>query len=182
MPVVGLGDGVPGPVGVLEILEDDPGVAVFVGRVAPDVEIPPERAGLGLPGPLEPGVLVGGVVDHQLGDDADAPPVGLAQELLEIRQRAVIRMDVEVIGNVVAVVAQGRGIERQQPEGGHPQFLEVVELLDQALEIADAVAVAVVKGLDVHFVDDGIFVPERIIGLYLCICQRWSPSAPGYMK
>ena len=109
-------------------------------------------------------MLVGGVVDDQLGDDADAARVRLVDEALEVVQRAVARMDVLVVGDVVAVVAQRRRIERQQPERVDAELLEVVELLRQAGEVADAVVVAVEEGADVHLVDDGVLVPERIIG------------------
>ena len=71
-------------------------------------------------------------------------------------------MDAVVVGDVVAVVAQGRGVERQEPEAGDPQVLEIVELPDQAGEVADAVVVAVGERLDVELVDDGVFVPERV--------------------
>ena len=64
---------------------------------------------------------------------------------LKSSQRAVVGMDVGVVGDVVAVVAQRRGIERQQPERGDAEVLQVVELLGQAAEVADAVAVAVVE-------------------------------------
>ena len=53
-------------------------------------------------------MLVGGVVEHQFGDDAQAAPVRFAQEHLEVRQRAVDRVDVEVVGDVVAVVLERR--------------------------------------------------------------------------
>ena len=76
VPVVGLGHRVPGPVRRLEVLEDDPGVAVAVGGVAPDVEVALRRARPRLAGALEPGVLVGGVVHDELGDDAEAPRRG----------------------------------------------------------------------------------------------------------
>ena len=79
-------------------------------------------------------------------------------------ERAVVRIDVVIIGDVVAVIAQRRGIKGQKPDGGDAQFLEIIELLDQAAEIADAVAVAVVERLDVQLVDDRVLVPERIDG------------------
>jgi hypothetical protein len=159
MPVVGAGDGVPGPVGGLEVLEDDPRLAVAVGRVAPDVEIALGAAGRGPPGALEPGVLVGGVVEHQLGDDPQAVPVGRAQEDLEVVQRAVAGVDVGVVGDVVAVIPQRRGVEGHQPERGDAQRLEILELAGQPAEIADAVAVAVAEGAHVHLVDDRVLVP-----------------------
>ncbi len=105
VPVVRLCDRVPGPVGNLEILEDDASFGVALRRVAPDVEVARSAAGRGAASALEPRVLVGGVVDDQLDDDTQAAGVGLAQEDLDVVQRAVGRMDVGVVGDVVSVVA-----------------------------------------------------------------------------
>ena len=86
-----------------------------------------------------------------------------ADERLEVVERAVARMDVPVVGDVVAVVAQRRREERQQPQAGDAEPLQVVELLREALEVADAVVVAVEERLDVRLVDDRVLVPERIV-------------------
>ena len=107
-------------------------------------------------------MLVGGVVDDELGDDAQAALLGFLDEALEILHGPEIGIDVAVVGDVVAVVAAGRGIERQQPQRGDAEILQIVELLGQSGEIADAVIVAVGKGLDVELIDDGILVPELI--------------------
>ena len=55
------------------------------------------------------------------------------------------------------------------------QLLDVVELLRQAGEVADAVAVGVVERLDVHLVDDGVLVPERVVahGCRLAVPLTW---------
>src|SRR4051812_1840327 len=64
MPIIGMSDGVPTPVGRLKIAKNDARLAVFFGIVRPDVEIAPRRS-LGSPTRLlKPGVLVGGVVYH----------------------------------------------------------------------------------------------------------------------
>src|SRR5207248_10478899 len=83
-------------------------------------------------------------------------------ERTEIIEGAEVRINIVVIGDVITVVAHWRWIKRQKPEGGDAEFLEVIEFLDQPAEIADAVAVAVVKRLDVELVDDGVLVPERV--------------------
>ena len=80
------------------------------------------------------------------------------------RERAVGRVDLAVVGDVVPVVAQRGRVEGQEPERGDAEALEVVELLDQAPEVADAVAVAVVEGPHVELVDDGVLVPGRRAG------------------
>jgi hypothetical protein len=66
------------------------------------------------------------VVDHELRDHPDATLVGLAEKPPKVRHRAVVGIDVEIIGDVVAVVQQRRGIEGQQPQGRHAQLLDVV--------------------------------------------------------
>ncbi|GAB4193535.1 MAG: hypothetical protein OHK0022_08540 [Roseiflexaceae bacterium] len=49
--------------------------------------------------------------------------------------------------------------ERQQPERRDAQLLQIVELLGQASEVADAIAIAVAEGAYMQFVDDRVFVP-----------------------
>ncbi len=163
VPVVRARVGIPGPVGALEILEDDPRIGVAVDRVAPDVEVPRPRARSRAPGPLEPGVLVRRVVQHQLGDHPKAAPVRLPQEGPEVLQGAVRRVDVGVVRDVVAVVLERRGIEGQQPDRGNAEILEIVQLLGEARDITDAVALAVTKCADVHLVDDRVAVPLALV-------------------
>jgi hypothetical protein len=43
-----------------------------------------------------------------------------------------------------------------------PRVLQVVELGGEAGEIAHAVVAAVGEGADMHFIDDGVLVPEGI--------------------
>ena len=160
VPVIGVGHVVPGPVGHLDVLEDDAGVLVLLRGVAPDVELAPGAAGFGAAGALEPRVLVRGVVQHQLGDHAQAAMVRLDQEIFEVGQGAVHRVDAVVIGDVVTVILERRRIEREQPERGHAQVLQVIQPLGQAPKVPHPVAVAVVKRADVEFVDDAAFVPE----------------------
>ena len=78
---------------------------------------------------------------------------------LKIAQGTVGRMNILVVGDVVAVVAPRRGKEREQPDGGDAQVLQIIQLRAEPAEIAHAVVVAVVKGARVDFVDDGVLVP-----------------------
>ena len=105
MPIIGIRDRIPSPIRGFEILENDPGFFVFIGRVAPDVEIAPAASRLGGSRAAEPGMLVGGVIEHQFGDNPQPAFVRLAQERAKIVERAVFRMDAVIIGDIVAVVA-----------------------------------------------------------------------------
>jgi len=80
----------------------------------------------------------------------------------EIGHVAVSGVDVLVVGDVVAVIAQRRGIERQQPQRGDAEILEVVELPRDAGEIADAVVVRIEERLHVQLVYDRVLEPNGI--------------------
>ncbi len=102
------------------------------------------------------------MVDHQLRDDAQSALVRRREKRLEIRQRSEVRIDVEIIRDVIAVVAHRRRVKGQQPERRYAEVLKVIEPIDQPAEVAHPVAAAVLKSLDVQFVDDRVFVPKRI--------------------
>ncbi len=105
--------------------------------------------------------------------------VGLAQEHPEIAERAVIRMDSLVVSDVVAVVLQRRGIERQQPQGADAQVLQIVELARQPAKIADAVGISVKESPDVKLVDDRVPVPQRIRILHKLTTTNGQEFASG---
>ena len=67
------------------------------------------------------------------------PLMSCVEKRLEILELAILRMNVGVVGDVVAVVPQRRGIEGQEPDRGDPKVLQVVELLGQASKVAVAV-------------------------------------------
>jgi hypothetical protein len=81
------------------------------------------------------------------------------QELLEVRHGPVGGMDTVEVGDVVAIVAERRGVHGQDPQAIDPQLLEVVEPFGQSDEVADTIPVGVLERLDVHLVEDRVLVP-----------------------
>ena len=90
----------------------------------------------------EPRVLVGGVVGHPVEQHADVARVGVGEQAVEGGEVAEQRVDVAVVGDVVAEVGHRRAVDRRQPERVDAEPLQVVEARAHALEVADAVAVA----------------------------------------
>ncbi len=170
-PEVRIGRPVPRPVRGLEVLEDDPRFLVAIRRIAPYVEIALHAAGGRAPRALEPRVLVGGVVEDELRDDADVAALGLLDDDLQVGDGAHVRVNVHVVGDVVAVVFAGRRTQGQQPDGRDAEVFDVVELGGEPCEIADAVPVRVVERARAELVDDRVLVPERIVVL--------DPGRPG---
>jgi len=107
-------------------------------------------------------MLVGRVIDHQLRDDADAQLVRFLDQTFHVVERAVLGVHRRVLGDVVAVIAPRRRVERQQPDRVDAQLGDVGQPRDEAGEIPDAVVVRIEERLHVKLVDDRVLVPLRI--------------------
>src|SRR5262245_42524719 len=118
-------------------------------------------------------MLVGRVIEHQLDDHVHSPFVCGVQKTPEIIKGPVARVDVAVIRYVISVVAERRWKERKEPEAIDPKSFQIVELLDEPREIADAVRVPVAKRLDGQLVDDRALIP---LSLVLATVVGHSPS------
>jgi len=90
--------------------------AVWALSVAEDVPVPGLRSLRGGQRLTEPGVPVRGVIRHDVDDDLDPPSVQAGGHLVEIGQRAKLRVDVAVVVYVIAAVREARGVERAEPD------------------------------------------------------------------
>src|SRR5215469_11250212 len=70
-------------------------------------------------------------------------------------------MHAVIVRDVIAPVAIGRGMDRRQPDRVDAKIPNVIELGNQAGEIALPVAVRVAERADVDLVDDGATPPRR---------------------
>jgi hypothetical protein len=104
------------------------------------------------------------VVEHQLGDHAHPALMGGVEEALEVLARAVVFVDVGVVGDVVPAVLERRRVERQQPQRRDPEVAEVIEALDHPVDVANAVIGRILERANVQLVDDRVFEPQRIVG------------------
>ena len=65
------------------------------------------------------------------------------RKLDEIAERAISRVDIVIVGDVIAVIAVRRSLKRHQPDRRHPKPAQIVEAPHQSLEIAGSVSVCV---------------------------------------
>src|SRR5260370_30445191 len=162
MPVIGFRHRIPGPVRLLCIDKNDPSVRICVVVVGPDIIAPRRRATLCVASTLKPRMLIGGVIDYQLGDDPDITWLGTGNDPAEVSQGTVTGMYPAVVGDVVSVIARRRRVERQQPDRVSSEARDVIKLLQQARKVAEPVVVRVKERFYMKLIDDRVFVPERV--------------------
>src|ERR1051325_4548658 len=102
------------------------------------------------------------MVKNHLHDYAQLAFVSGVKKILEILKGAVEGMNRSVIGDVISIIAQRRREKGHQPDRIDSQIAKVIQLLSQALEVADTVPSAVVERADVHLLKNGVFVPKRV--------------------
>jgi hypothetical protein len=72
----------------------------------------------------------------------------------------VARIDAVEIGDVIAVVAVRRRLERREPDEVDAERVQIIQALHQTVKIAAAIAVAIHERFQVEAVDDRVLVPE----------------------
>lgn len=87
-------------------------------------------------------MLVARVVQDEVDNDFDVKLMGQLDIRAHIIERAVVRLDVSVVGNGVAVIGVAVG-DGHEPHRADAELFQVVELARCAVEVSDAVAVRV---------------------------------------
>ena len=113
-------------------------------RVAPNVVVA-VRVILALAALPEPHVLVGCVVDDQIHEDGKTKLVSSVQDFFELVECAVVRMDVPVVRDVIAIIRVRRRVDRGEPDPVHTKRSYVIQLVVHAVQVADSIAVAVAE-------------------------------------
>ena len=103
---------------------------------------------------------VGAVVGHEIQDHLQAPRMGDGQQSVEVLERPEQRIDGAVIGHVVTEIDHRRGIDRRDPDRIDAEHGEIVEPQLDTLQVANPVAVRVLKGARVDLVDHALLPPR----------------------
>ena len=151
---------IPGPIGGFHVGENDTDFGVALWVIAPHIDIAIGAGGIRAGG-LEPRVVGAGVIECQIRHNAHAAAVQLRNELFKVLHRAVIRMNGVVVRDIVAIIAQGAGIKRREPQAVHAEPLEVIQLIDDPAQRAYLLIAIGLKGADEGLVEDGIVIPAH---------------------
>ena len=109
-------------------------------------------------------MLVRGMAGDEVDDDADAAPMRLGEQSVELREVPEGGVDVAVVSDVVAEVRHGRAIERREPdrvdaERSGSAVVQVIEACRDPCEVADPIAVRVLEGARVDLIEDALAPP-----------------------
>src|SRR3954454_24186767 len=106
-------------------------------------------------------MAVGGMVRHPVQKDADAAGMGLGDHAIRVTEGAEHRVDVAIVGDVVAEVLHGGAKERRDPEGVDAKPAKMLEPRRDSSKVADAVAGRIQERPRIDLVDHGISPPLR---------------------
>ena len=110
-------------------------------------------------------MLAGRVIHYEIHDDANAALLSIFFQAIEIGERPVHRIDIFVVGYVVAEIDLWRGITGREPDGIDAETLQIIHFRIDADEVANAVAIAVHKTARIDFVKHGVLPPLVAFGV-----------------
>jgi len=102
---------------------------------------------------------VAAVIGHDVEHDLDVALARLGDQPVDRTQVAKDRLHGAVVGDVVADIGIRRNGDRVQPDGIDAQPLQVVEAIDDALQVTDAIAVGVLERSRIGLIDDAFPPP-----------------------
>ena len=83
------------------------------------------------------------MIYHQFSDDSQVAGVCFIHEMAELVNRSIHGIDIVIIGNVIPIISQRRGIKGEKPDGGNPQVLQVIQFLSQSCEVSYSISITV---------------------------------------
>ena len=107
----------------------------------------------------EPLMFFAGVSRNQVQQHTDASPVGLAKQSVQVVVGTVARSHLLIVAHVVTGVLEGRIEAGIDPKGVAAQRPDVIQLFNDAVEIANAIGVSVVEGLRIDLIKNCIIQP-----------------------
>jgi hypothetical protein len=95
--------------------------------------------------------------------------LAFGDHVIEVGEGSVHGIDVAIVGYVVSEIDLGRGITGCDPDGVDAEVVKVTHFGADAVEVADAVVVAVGKTARIDFVEDGVLPPLMAFGIGLSL-------------
>ena len=120
----------------------------------------------------EPRVLVGRVVRTKSRMTLMPRGVRLLDQRVEVGQRAEQRVDVAVVGDVVAEVGHRRRDRTARSRWRRRRASSGSRAVGDAAQVADAVAVAVLEAARVDLVDDAALPPRKRVSVCLNVFDQ----------
>ena len=111
-------------------------------------------------------MLIGSMVDNKIQNDLDTMLMSFLDQLIHVLVTSETCVDLPVITDIVTVVVLWGVKNRAEPDHIDPKVLKVGEFFNNALEIAEAVSVGVLKASWINLIYNGILPP---IFHFLCL-------------
>ena len=89
--------------------------------------------------------------------------MGFVQQLPEIIQRAESWVNGLIIRNIITVVHLWRRIDRVQPDNCGTQIVNIIQMTDNSLKIADTITVCIIKATGINLVNNPCLPPRGCI-------------------
>ena len=107
------------------------------------------------------------MVHDEVQDDFDVPLLRFRYQAVEIGKRAVLGIDVAVIGNVIPKIDLRRGKARRDPDRVNTEPRKMVEVLRDAVQVAGSIVVGIAVAAGIDLVHNRVLPPVVLSGEFI---------------
>lgn len=98
-------------------------------------------------------MLLAGVVHDQIEDDSHSAFVYFLNQPVAGLHVAILLRDAAIVADVIAEILLRTAEEGRDPNRTEPQFLDVVQSADDAIDVPDAISIRILKRPRVDLID-----------------------------
>src|ERR1700733_4357276 len=117
-------------------------------------------------------MLVGGMVGNQIQDEFETSVMNRLQETVKIVHGPEERIDPAIVSDIVAEIGHRRGVERGDPKCVDAKLYKVIQTLQDTVQIADTIAIAVLERAWINLINDPVLPPS------CCVHPTITPQNP----
>jgi hypothetical protein len=112
-------------------------------------------------------MLIGRMIGDEIEDQPKISAVCFLEKAIEILHRSENWIDAAIVSDVISEIGHGRSIDRRYPYSVDPESDQIIEPLDDAVQVPDAITVAILKRSRIDLVYHCGLPPSRIVHLML---------------
>ena len=110
-------------------------------------------------------MFIRSVVHDEIKDDAYVFFSTFRRHGIEVGERPIHRINVFVVGHIVAEIYLRRREAGRDPDRVHAEIVQIPHFRSNALQVADAVVIAVGKTARIELIEDGVLPPLMAFGV-----------------
>ena len=121
---------------------------------------------------FKPLMLITAMIYHKIEKDIHIPLLRLGNQLLHVFIGAESRINLVVIGNIIALVGKRGKKAGRNPDDIDSEFLQIIEFFNNPLDVSNSISLRILKAFRINLISDLLLPPLFFHSFTLSTIQK----------